>query len=60
MPNWLWFVLGVVTGLLWLGGLLILFWWLAIVRERRQSRRYTQVDRIVRPIGTMTTYTRRN
>lgn len=37
-----------------------IIWWRVIIREKRQPPRYTQVDRIVRNVGTLTVYTSRN
>lgn len=59
MPNWAWFLLGVCTGLVWLGGAIVLLWWRVILREKRQPPTYTEVERIERPFGTLT-YSRRN
>ena len=61
MPNWAWFLLGVVTGLLWFGGLVILIWWRTVSREPAEPPApTTTVDHIiVRDIGTLT-YSRRN
>lgn len=61
MPNWAWFVLGVLTGLLWLGGSLIYVGWRVIIREKRfADETATTIDRvIVRDIGTLT-YSRSN
>lgn len=60
MPNWLWFVLGVLTGLAWFGGGIIFLWWRVISREKQQPTLVTEIDRvIVRDIGTLT-YSRRN
>ena len=60
MPNWLWFLLGVATGLLWLGGSIIYLWWRVIIREKSVPPTYTEVERIVRPFGTLTIHSRRN
>ena len=60
MPNWLWFLLGVATGLAWFGGGITFLWWRMIVREKRQPMPATPVDEvIVRDIGTLT-YSQRN
>lgn len=61
MPNWAWFVLGVLTGLAWLGGWIMFIWWRVISREAPPPPApSTSIDHvIVRDIGTLT-YSRRN
>lgn len=59
MPNWLAFALGIVATHVAYAIVFGLIWWRVISREPQPPVTHTEVERIVRPFGTLT-YSRRN